>query len=449
MIVGRLRAPLGATVTLRPTAANRTIAWRVVEEGRRREGSVAFAELPLVARRTVDGRRVERRSLALPIAPPAGYHRLEVAGASATLIVAPERCYLPPAVRGRKRWGLAVQLYGLRSERNWGHGDFTDLARLARVAAGAGAAFVGINPVHALDPTRPDACSPYSPSSRLFLNVAYLDVEAIADFAECAAARRAVAGAAFRRRLAQARATPLVDYAAVWARKRPVLDRLYRSFVRRHLATGSARARRFRAFAAQGGAALEALCAFEARDERCETRPARAEFAAYLQWNAALQLARAESAADRMAVGLYRDLAVGAEPGGAEALLDPRLLPADVSVGAPPDALNVAGQNWNLVPFDPLALRERAFEPFVALLRANMRGAGALRIDHAMGLARLFWIPAGSAASDGAYVRYPLDDLLAIVALESVRNRCLVIGEDLGTVPAGFRERMHAARAFS
>jgi 4-alpha-glucanotransferase len=436
--------PAAVPVTLRASAANRVVGWRVTtERGKRHEGRVEFATLPLVERRVVGGKRVERRTLTLPTLA-LGYHRLEVGDASASLIVAPARCYLPPALRRGKLWGLAVQLYGVRSRGNWGSGDFSDLARLARIAARAGAAFVGINPVHALDPAHPDACSPYSPSSRLFLNVAYLDVAAIEDFAECAAARRAVAAAAFVRRLEAARAEPLVDYARVWALKRPVLQLLYASFTRRHLARGSARAERFRAFVTRGGPALERLCAFEARADG-----ANAEFAAYLQWNAALQLERAAAVAGAMPIGLYRDLAVGAERAGAEACGDPSLFPAGVSVGAPPDALNVTGQNWNLAPFAPLVLRERAFAPFIALLQANMRRAGALRIDHAMGLARLFWIPAGRPAREGAYVGYPFEELLAIVALESVRNRCLVIGEDLGTVPDGFRERMHAARAFS
>ncbi len=469
--------PVIASLTLPVAARNRTIEWQVFEEnGRRHEGRAGVDSLPFVARTTVDRRRFERRALALRLTLPPGYHQLAIGDARCRLIVAPLTCYLSPIASRVKTWGIGTQLYSLRSRRNWGIGDFTDLANLARAARRAGASTVGLNPLHELDPSAPDACSPYSPSSRLLLNVEYLDVEAIEDFAESAQARRTVAAAGFARRLAALRAMPLIDYGAVWALKKPVLETLYQSFRRKHVQAGSSRARRFGAFVEHGGQTLARLCAFEALAEhfaakygrgwlewpnafRDPSSPAvrafvaehrdRVAFFAYLQWNAQLQLSRAAAACGAMPFGLYRDLAVGAEPRGAEAWSDAQLFPRGISIGAPPDPLNVHGQNWNLVPLAPLALRERGYEPFVQLLRANMRDAGALRIDHAMGLARLFWIPAGRPPAEGAYVRYPFDDLLAIVALESTRNRCTIVGEDLGTVPEGFRERMHAVRAFS
>jgi 4-alpha-glucanotransferase len=472
----RLRVP----VTLPESDAGRVLSWRVAEEGgHAHEGSLRFGTLRFAGKRAGRGGIMVRRTLELPIGLPAGYHRIFVDGAEGTLIVAPPRCYLPRAlVRGAKLWGIAVQLYGLRSHRNWGIGDFADLRELGHAADGAGAAAIGLNPLHELDPTDPEACSPYSPSSRLFLNVAYLDVEGVPDFAESDEARRLAGSAGFVRALAAARDASLVDYGAVAACKRPVLELLYASFRRVHLARDTERARAFHEFVARGGKALERLGVFEALRERFaeghqsergwatwptefrdpdsaavasfrEERRERIDFFAYLQWNAELQLATAALACRRMPLGLYRDLAVGAGPGGAEAWSDQRIFLSRVSIGAPPDALNVRGQNWGLAPASPLALRESAYAPFAHLVRANMRHAGALRIDHVMSLRRLFLIPEGEPPGGGAYVRYPFEDLLAVVALESERHRCLVVGEDLGTVPEGFRERLARARALS
>ncbi|MBV9647721.1 MAG: malto-oligosyltrehalose synthase, partial [Candidatus Eremiobacteraeota bacterium] len=457
-----------------------TIEWNLTEEhGRKHNGIWSRSAQPAVGERIIEDERRERRLFDLPPTLPLGYHRLEVHGfGQADFIVAPSRCYLPPAVAGgAKLWGVSAQLYGLRSQRNWGMGDFTDLRTLVTAAHGIGAAAVGVNPLHELDPHNPDAASPYSPSSRLHLNVAYLDVEAVPDFQDSRDAQRLASETAFVRRLRELRAAPLVDYGGVAACKRPVLELCYRSFRRRHLSARSERARAFWAFVAEGGEKLERLAIYEAlrewigygehswswetwpqglRDPRSADVHAfateqreRVEFFCYLQWNADLQLAGAASACSRMPVGLYRDLAVGVDGASAETWADPESLVRGVTVGAPPDALNVHGQNWGLLPFHPMVLRKRGFAPFVALIRANMRHAGALRIDHAMSLQRLFWIPAGRSASEGAYVRYPLAELLALVALESERNRCLVIGEDLGTVPEGFRERLQWSRIFS
>jgi (1->4)-alpha-D-glucan 1-alpha-D-glucosylmutase len=458
-----------------------SVAWSIVEEGGALHGgTAALAPLAAVATRMLHGVPYERHIVELAVQPTLGYHRVAFDGiGESALIVAPTRCYLPPAVdRGAKVWGLAVQLYGLRSARNWGIGDFGDLEVLARQVHAAGGACIGLNPLHALDPNNPVAASPYSPSSRLFLNTIYLGIEAIPDFPECPEARSAVREPAFAERLAMLRAATLVDYEGVAAAKRPVLEMLYASFRRKHLATNSARAEQFRAFVASGGAPLALLATFEALREHfasdvplgagwqawperyrdpasaavmafAREKQARVEYYAYLQWNADLQLGSVAAACGGMTVGLYRDLAVGADGAGAEAWSDPGALLPGISVGAPPDALNAIGQSWGLAPLSPLGLRERAYRPFAALIRANMRHAGALRFDHAMSLQRLFWIPAGAPPAAGAYVRYPFSELLAIVALESERNACLVVGEDLGTVPEGFRERMQWARILS
>ena len=430
---------------------------------------------------TSDGAR-----LLLPAGLPLGYHRLAVmragagGGAATTaeiaLVVAPDSCHLPDALQpGARSWGLTAQLYGLRSEGNWGIGDFGDLALLEQEAGRLGAAAVGINPLHALFAAEPRHFSPYSPSSRAWLDYLYIDVTAVPGFAEDEAARALAPEDAIH----AARGAELVDYASVASLKRPVLEALYRRFRIRELAGDSALGRSFRAFQRDGGRPLAAFAAFEALHEhftraggpfswhawppamRDPNSPEIAEFARahadrveffqFLQWQADQQLGAAAAAgrASGLAIGLYRDLAVGVNPHGAEAWADQQLVVPGAAIGAPPDVLSRAGQNWGLAPLNPLALRRRGFAPVIAALRANMRHAGALRIDHVMSLQRLYWIPNGWPATAGAYVNYPFRDLVRLVALESRRQACAIVGEDLGTVPAGFRRTMQAANILS
>jgi 4-alpha-glucanotransferase len=420
-----------------------------------------------------DGDRLE-----LPGGLPLGYHRLaiEAAGIAAeiALVVAPQCCHFGPALEhGARSWGLTAQLYGLRSGHDWGIGDFGGLARLCRRAGSLDAATVGVNPLHALFAAEPRHESPYSPSSRAWLNYLYLDVTAVPGFAEDNAARALAPAAA----IAAAREAELVDYAAVAAVKRPVLEALFRRFRRRRARRGLAAD--FRSFASEGGAALAAFAAFEALHEHfvagggpfswhewpaamrdphspevtefAKTHAARIAFFQFLQWQADRQLAAAAAAGREagLAIGLYRDLAVGVNPNGAEAWAERGLVVPDATIGAPPDALSRAGQNWGLAPLNPLALRRRGYAPLIAALRANMRHAGVLRIDHVMSLQRLYWIPAGASATAGAYVNYPFRDMLRLVALESRRHGCAVVGEDLGTVPEGFRDTMRRAGVLS
>ncbi len=427
-------------------------------------------------------------ALQLPGRLPIGYHRLEleVADAQVTrvetmpLIVVPRRAFRPEFLEGDGRcWGMAVQLYGIRSRRNWGIGDFTDLRQLIRGIARLGGAFVGVNPLHALFPAHPDHVSPYSPSSRLFHNPLYIDIEAVEEFRADAAVRALVESVEFQNRLQSLRTGDQVPYGEIASAKVPVFQALYRYFRERRLAKpGDPRGQAFRAFQRGGGPALRRFAIFLARSEqmvaqgrhswhdwpaddrdaspealaRFESANLEAiEFHEYLQWLADEQLdrVRATARALRMGIGLYQDLAVGIDGGGAEVWEAREVFGAGMSVGAPPDAWNLRGQNWGLPPWNPIALRAAAYQPFIDLLRANMRHAGALRIDHVMELTRLFWIPAGKGPSEGTYVGYPFEDLLGILALESVRNRCVVIGEDLGTVPEGFRERMLEAGVLS
>ena len=475
------RPPFAVTVTL--PAGSGELHWTLAQEdGAERTGAVLFGDLPLVRRAGLDGRDVEVRRLDLGLAPPLGYHRLRVEGdgngAETTVIIVPDRCHLPvPLEMGERVWGLSAQLYTLRSGSDWGMGDFGDLANLAEIAAGHGAAVIGLNPLHALFLDRPDQASPYSPASRLFLNPLYIDVSAVPELMTCAEARARLADADFRQAIAAAQGAEYVDYPAVAALKLPVLEMLFHAFQ-----SGASAERRaaFAAFRAEWGEVLDRFCVFQALRERfaaddpaqadwrrwpaafrdpaspevarfADVNRDRLDFLAWLQWVADDQLANAEAHARTrgMAIGLYRDLAVGADSAGVETWAAPHVVVSAAHVGAPPDLFNPAGQDWGLPPFHPRALREEAYAGFIRLLRANMRHAGGLRIDHAMALQHVYWIPEGHPPGEGAYVAYPMEDMLGILALESVRHRCLVVGEDLGTVPAGFRERMAEAGVLS
>lgn len=480
-IVARESAPVRVTLAAPSSMRNEDLRWQLTEEsGRHVDGAWPASDAQFDR---AGNRSTEECSWVLPHVPPPGYHRLTVRSATAVvgetlLIVAPARCYQPPALcAGDRIWGVAAQLYGVRSQRNWGIGDFTDLGAMMEVSAGRGADIVGVNPLHALFPLRPSEASPYSPSSRLFLNTLYLDVAAVADVDESPAARESVASAGFQAELKRLRAAELVDYAGVATAKARVLALAYQHFCAAHLARESERGKDFHQFCAAGGSALKMQALFDALAEHfgpaCRgwqdwPEPYRdpesdsvARFAAehadrlayhqYLQWQAELQLARVRARSSELGleVGLYVDLAVSVDRSGAESWANQRLYAVEASIGAPPDAYNLAGQNWNLPPLAPARLRDAAYAPFIATLRASMRHAGALRIDHVMGLMRLFWIPPGAKPTEGAYVYYPRDDLLGILALESQRHRCLVIGEDLGTVPEALREALAAAGVLS
>jgi (1->4)-alpha-D-glucan 1-alpha-D-glucosylmutase len=469
----------GVRIQLRE-GGQQPLSWRITEESgeTRQEG---FTPLKLAVLGEHDGPEGKVRAFALPLPGelPEGYHRLALFEGDALLgsgavIVVPQRCYLPPMLAaGGRVWGATLQLYGLTSARNAGIGDFTDLRNAAGTWSQRGAAILGTNPLHALSALGPGTASPYSPSSRLFLNPLYIDVEAVADFAEIAAADPALAQR-WREQCATLRASREVDYAAVARAKRAMFERLYENFRSRHLGRSSPRARAFTQFRELRGTALRRHALHDALAEhhgapwrdwppehRDPASPAARRFREehadrvglheYLQWTAHQQLAAAQARCieSGMPIGLYADLAISIAPDGSEAWANQELYALGVHVGAPPDDFNGNGQDWGLPPLAPERLRQAAYAPLVATLRHNMAHAGALRIDHVMGLARLWWVPTGMDPREGAYVRYPLDDLLGIVALESHRNRCLVIGEDLGTVSDDLRARLAEAEVLS
>jgi 4-alpha-glucanotransferase len=456
------------------------IRWRIsIESGAELTGEADFSQLELDATLDGGGSPRERRRLSLHVDLPTGYHRLMVApgGYSCRMIVAPLQCWAPELAAGERLWGFAAQLYLIRSHHNWGIGDFADLRSLVEIGGRSGADLIGLNPLHSLFTDAPEQASPYSPSSRLLLNVLNIDVSAVPEFQHSSHARAMLDSAGFRDALAACRSSDRVDYVTVTNLKMDVLETLYDDF---NLGRDRTRVHALESFKHERGSLLMQSCLFlclreyfarenpvladwhrwpeEYRDcqsaavrEFAREHDGRLQFMLWLQWVAEEQLASVQrSARDRgMRIGLYRDLAVGADRAGAETWINPRAVVSGATVGAPPDIHNPAGQNWGLPPLDPHMLYNEGYQSFIELIRTNMRCAGALRIDHAMGLQQLYWIPAGSGLADGAYVQYPVEDLLGILALESHRNQCMVVGEDLGTVPEEFRRLMCAAGILS
>lgn len=393
----------------------------------------------------------ERISGVLPPVP-LGYHRLEFDHGDIELIVSPGRCPIPS--RG---WGWSVQLYALRSASSWGVGDLADLGAVAAWAGRQGARFVFTNPLHAVAPTSPQQASPYFPTSRRFRNPIYLRVENVPGSEALPVPELDVLAASGRR----ANGDDRIDRDRVWTVKRTALERIWQ-------ATGAAGASRpeLDRWSTDAGPGLRQFATFAALAEihggdwrgwpRGMHRPDgdaalrfargpgadRVRFHAWLQWLTDCQLRAAAAQAAGSGVGLVGDLAVGADPGGADAWEWQDLLAAGISVGAPPDSFSPEGQDWGFPPWDPWRLRRAGYRPFIDVLRAALCGCAGVRIDHVMGLFRLFWLASGRSAADGVYVSYPWEDLCRIVALESHRATAFVVGEDLGTVEPGVRSAL-------
>ncbi|HEX5933781.1 MAG TPA: 4-alpha-glucanotransferase [Pseudorhizobium sp.] len=380
--------------------------------------------------------------------------RLELDGRTA--------CYLPAFLDTSPAWGVSLQLYELRSARNMGIGDFADLRAVCEIAASAGADFVGVSPLHALFLAEPARCSPYSPSSRIFLNPIYISVEEVNGFDPSSLDQHEV------QRL---KAGDIVDMPAVAALKLAALRKIWQARTTRDISDGA-----FDRFRAEQGEVLRRHAVFEALsfhmvnlghgsgwrewppefrrwdsdavDRFAEEQAGEVEFHAWLQWIAAGQLSEVTEAARRsgMRIGLYFDLAVGEAPDGSSTWSTPDLELPGLRVGAPPDVFSTTGQDWGLVALSPKALQEQGMQPYRNLLDASMRYAGALRIDHAMGIWQLFLLPEGETPAVGGYLRYPFQDMVSALAAVSHQWQCIVIGEDLGNVPEGFREVMEEAR---
>ncbi|VVO56003.1 4-alpha-glucanotransferase [Pseudomonas fluorescens] len=420
-----------------------------------------------------DGSRIYLKLDAQAVLPgliPVGYQHVSINGQSFTLAVAPERCYsVGDAVDNPipRTWGLSVQLYALRRTGDGGFGDTQALEDLARVAGERGAEALAISPLHAMFGSDTQRYSPYSPSSRLFLNSLYAAPGAILGER---AMRTAIDATGLAAELQQLEERPLIDWPVAAHAKHRILLSLYEGFVQGEHPLHED----FSSFRHASGEALENHCRFEAlqearaargesldwrewpeqwRDPRsvalaefAEENATRIGFFAFCQWLITRCLERAQTAARSagMSIGLIADLAVGADGGGSQAWSRQDELLASLTVGAPPDILNRTGQGWGISAFSPEGLVRNGFRAFIEMLRANFAHAGGLRIDHIMGLQRLWVIPNGASPRDGAYLYYPVDDLLRLLSLESHRHQAIVLGEDLGTVPDGLREKLIA-----
>jgi 4-alpha-glucanotransferase len=472
-------APAGAGAAVRvwsdtpePPAVVDVLGELVGESGERYHWEARLQPAGRLESRAVPGGFRLALKVPLPAGLELGYYELNLKVRSggreetgrSRLIAAPPRVYAPSWLEGGHRaWGFNVPLYALRGQADWGVGDFGDLMTVIRWAGSLGAAFVGVNPLHAPGGQKAADPSPYSPTSRIFFNVLYLCLEAALEMADCREARELLAGPEFQALKARLAEAHLVEYGEVRRLKRRVLELLYRTFCQGHGAPESPRTdrgREFAQFVAAGGQALARFGQFGALADHFRQgdwrrwpapyqhpeAPAAAAFVRehpkevgvfqYGQWLAAAQLGQVcrEAQEQGLPFTLYEDLALGASPGGFDTWAYQELFAQGPVIGAPPDAFNPKGQNWGLPPLIPERLRNSGYQLFIDILRANLPPGGMLRVDHVMGLFRLLWIPKGAPAARGAYVNYPARELLAILALESVRRQALIIGEDLGTV---------------
>jgi 4-alpha-glucanotransferase len=441
---------LRGAIVLRPDSHNAEIAlggeprglsWRLVQ-----------------AEQTIADGVVSGSAVPLPPDLDIGAYRLELLARQDVIERAPVLVSPQHAFKGSfdRVWLLTVQLYSLSSARNWGIGDFSDLARLIDIAAPLGCAGIGLNPLHALFDDRPEECSPYAPNSRLFLNPLYIDIDALPEFA---------GGPVDRDAIAREKQAPLINYRVVAQHKFAALRHAFAEFSDR----GSAeRHAAFAQFRRDRGMLLQRFACFEVlrrkfnapwwqwpdewrrpddariRQHRESADRDELEFVEFVQWCGHDQLQRCAelAAALGMTIGLYLDVAVGVQSGGFDAWAFQDTIARNLAVGAPPDLLNVAGQDWGICGFTGSGLLATDFESFREMLRGSLRYAGAIRLDHILGLNRLYLVPAGFSPRDGAYVEMPLQALLAVVAQESEASACVIVGEDLGTVPHGFRETM-------
>jgi 4-alpha-glucanotransferase len=447
------------------------------EDGQSNEFQLNLWELPQAANIETDGGTRVRKVARLPIRLPLGYHEIavEAAGASATVrfIVTPDRAWVSPHLgRGGRTAGIAVSLYGVRSARNWGCGDFSDLAHLVDFAAEQlECGFVALNPLHAIHNRRPFNTSPYLPNCSFYQNFIYLDVEAMADFAMCKRAQQLRVSPEVTAEICALRDAQFVEYERVSALKLRFLKMMFVQFLRERRA-GSERARQFQEYLDREGDLLEKFAVYSALDEHLhrlnpeawiwpqwpapyqdpdspETRAFRQKhwrsvmFYQYVQWQIDIQLSGAQKRArERLSIGLYHDLALATDSFGSDLWAHRPFYVAGCRVGSPPDDFSPKGQDWGFPPPNSARHREDGYRLFAESIRKNCRHGGALRIDHVMRLFRLFWIPDGTDATKGAYVRELSEDFVRILALESVRNQVVVVGEDLGTVEPAVRETL-------
>ncbi|MEH6453695.1 MAG: 4-alpha-glucanotransferase, partial [Psychromonas sp.] len=468
-------------------ASDKLIYKITTEDNKEISQHVCALDFPLAAVKEISDVEFHCYQISLSVDLPIGYHTLalleegnEEALATMSLIIAPQACYSPKAiVDGKKLWGTSVQLYCIRSENNWGIGDFSDLKVLLTKTAENGGDFIGLNPIHALNPSQPGNASPYSPSSRKWLNILYTDINAVDELSRNQALQAQLSSAEFQQKLSSLREPEWVDYEGVTSLKLDALRSLFSTLTDGSAASNS-RLETLNQYVDVKGESLLQQAAYDALQfkflaenehswgwpvwpEEFQSFQAEASqkwiaenndeilFWCYCQWIAELQLEEADQLAKShgMTLGLYRDLAVGVGKSSSEIWANHSLYCENISVGAPPDVLGPLGQSWGLPPISPDQMVKAAYQPIIELFQANMSHCGALRIDHVMGLLRLWWVPEGDSAEKGAYIYYSIEDMLNLLALESVRNECLVIGEDLGTVPDGMDVLLKDAGVYS
>lgn len=460
-----------------------TLSWKVSEEnGQVHNGRLNVSETQPVygrdgqpMRREIDGVLYEKRAFELPADMDIGYHSLEMAIpgqplAKTEMVYAPTKCYDPIDIaNGGKAWGVPVQLYEQRSDENQGVGDMSDLAEIADTIGKHGAGILGVSPLHAMFHNAPEEASPYSPASRTYFNHLYIDVTAVPDFAASENAQLIYDAPEYQAKRRKAQDAADVDYTTAFELKMPVLEESYATFLK----SGSKeRHEDFKRFAEKGGERLKNFAVWQALTDHfmthdpkspdwrdwpeefqdpnttavkafAETHKQRVGFYTYLQWETLRQMDNVQNVCHQngMKIGMYTDIAVGSDPSGYEGW-GCKDLYMKASAGAPADVLSPNGQNWKVMGFKPKALTEHKYEPFIEMLRNNMQTAGCTRLDHVLQLQRLYMIPEGKTAKEGAFVYYPVDDLMAIAALESHRNKCMLIGEDLGQLPDGFQDKL-------
>ncbi len=373
------------------------------------------------------------------------------------IIITPQRAYIPHGLEKKRCWGLSVNLYSLRSTDNWGCGDLGDLKKIIPWLSKLGAALIAINPLHALQNTIPFGISPYSPLSRLYKNFIYLDMSDIWP-----------AGDELKGEILKLKDEKLIDYEKIAALKLCALMKAFRSFLERDYKKNTSLAEKFKRYVLNESEDLKLFAAYMALSEKFQTtdwqrwpdqyrdpeslsvkgfieeNKDHILFFQYIQWLIDSQHSEVYKRCRQvgLSIGLYHDLAIGAIKESFDVWVNKDLFCLDLALGAPPDDFSPDGQNWGFPPINPVKLRQRGYDLFIKALRKNMQYAGALRIDHALGLFRQFWIPQGEKASEGAYVSFPWEDLLRIIALESVRNKTIIIAEDLGTVGENVRESL-------
>jgi 4-alpha-glucanotransferase len=443
-------------IELRPGAAGGSLAYHLdLENGERRAQILEIASLPEVA--PAEGSPYPGRRLSLPEPLPFGYHRRTVDAdgrAEETLVIsAPTRCF---AGDGRPLWGVFLPLYALRTARSWGAGDFSDFGVLAEWTAGLGGGVVGTLPLLAAFLDEPCEPSPYAPASRLFWNELYLDPRRLPEFEDCAAARRLAESSEFQREIDTLRGAPRVDYPRLMALKRRVLEELAGRFYSRP----GDRQGEFESFL-EHKHDLTAYAAFRAvgdrRGESWQCWPERLRegtlapadydeedqrYYLWTQWAADQQVRAMAAEARKRGPGLYLDLPLGVHGSSFDVWRERDLFALEASAGAPPDTFFTKGQDWGFPPLQPDRLRDRGYDHLIDTLRHHLEHAGILRIDHVMQLHRLFWIPRGMGAAGGVYVRYPADELYAVLSVESHRHQAMIVGENLGTVPPEVYEAM-------